>query len=69
MNVKYIYIFKDIAINVFMFLRIMCYVLEDLEIMFSMKKQTVIILCLVQCKNEEATEEVNKFKPSERRPF
>lgn len=47
----------------------MCYVLEDLEIMFSMKKQTVIILCLVQCKNEEATEEVNKFKPSERRPF
>lgn len=53
----------------FMFLRIMCYVLKDLEIMFSMKKQTVIILCLVQCTNEEATEDVSKFKPSERRPF
>lgn len=53
----------------FLFLRIMCYVLEDLEIMFSTKKQTVTILCLGQCKNEEATEEVSKFKPSERRPF
>lgn len=64
-----IYIFLKILLSMFLFLRIMCYVLEDLEIMFSTKKQTVIILCLVQCTNEEATEDVSKFKPSERRPF